>query len=216
VCHDLGARLLVDGAQTVPHMPVDVTSLGCDYFAFSGHKMCGPTGTGVLWMKEPDLEPLMLGGGMVETVTGTGFTAAEGYQKYEAGTPNIAGGIGLGVAAGYLEAIGMEKIRRHEEVLTTRLINGLARNQKVHVYAPSHPETRIGVVSFTADGFHPHEVAQQLDEAADILVRSGHHCCQPLMESLGLPDGTVRASLALYNTQEEIDMLIATLEELTR
>jgi cysteine desulfurase / selenocysteine lyase len=216
VCHDHGARLLVDGAQTVPHMPVDVARLGCDYFAFSGHKMCGPTGTGVLWMKEPDIEPFILGGGMVEIVTGTGFTAAEGYQKYEAGTPNIAGGIGLGVAAGYLEAIGMEKIRRHEEVLTTRLINGLARNQKVHVYAPSRPDTRIGVVSFTVDGFHPHEVAQQLDEAADILVRSGHHCCQPLMESLGLPDGTVRASLALYNTAEEIDMLIATLEELTR
>ncbi|MDO9549457.1 MAG: aminotransferase class V-fold PLP-dependent enzyme [Methanoregula sp.] len=216
ICHNHGVRLLVDGAQTVPHMPVDVTSLGCDYFAFSGHKMCGPTGTGVLWMKEPEIEPFIVGGGMVETVTGTGFTTAEGYQKYEAGTPNIAGGIGLGVAAGYLENIGMENIQRHEEQLTTRLINGLARNEKIHVYAPHRPETRIGVVSFTVDGFHPHEVAQQLDEAADILVRSGHHCCQPLMESLGLPDGTVRASLALYNTSEEIDMLIATLEELTR
>ncbi len=215
-CHDHGARLLVDGAQTVPHMPVDVVSLGCDYFAFSGHKMCGPTGTGVLWMKDADLEPFILGGGMVETVTGTGFTPAEGYQKYEAGTPNIAGGIGLGVAAGYLAAIGMDKIQRHEEMLTTRLINGLARNGKIHVYAPRRSGSRIGVVSFTVDGFHPHEVAQQLDETADILVRSGHHCCQPLMELLGLKDGTVRASLALYNTAEEIDMLIATLEELTR
>ena len=215
-CHDHHVRLLVDGAQTVPHMPVDVARLGCDYFAFSGHKMCGPTGTGVLWMKEPDLDPFILGGGMVETVTGTGYTPAEGYQKYEAGTPNIAGGIGLGVAAGYLEAIGMEKIRRHEEALTTRLINGLAWNSRIRVYAPRRPDAHIGVVSFTVDGFHPHEVAQQLDEAAEILVRSGHHCCQPLMEALGLPDGTVRASLALYNTAEEIDMLIATLEELTR
>jgi cysteine desulfurase/selenocysteine lyase len=215
-CHDHGVKLLVDGAQTVPHIPVDVASLGCDYFAFSGHKMCGPTGTGVLWMKEPDIEPFILGGGMVETVTGTGYTAAEGFQKYEAGTPNISGGIGLGVAAGYLETIGMEKIQRHEEMLTTRLINGLSRNTKIHVYAPKRPEARIGVVSFTVDGFHPHEVAQQLDEAADILVRSGHHCCQPLMESLGLPDGTVRASLALYNTAEECDMLLATLEGLTR
>ena len=215
-CHDHGIKLLVDGAQTVPHMPVDISKLGCDYFAFSGHKMCGPTGTGVLWMKEPDLEPFILGGGMVEMVTGTGYTAATGYQKYEAGTPNIAGGIGLGVAAGYLEAIGMEKIQRHEEQLTTRLLNGLAQNPKIHIYASRHPEARIGVVSFTLDGFHPHEVAQQLDEAADILVRSGHHCCQPLMESLGLPDGTVRASLALYNTAEECDMLIATLEEITR
>ncbi len=216
ICHNHGVKLLVDGAQSVPHMPVDVANIGCDYFAFSGHKMCGPTGTGVLWMKEPDIEPFILGGGMVETVTGTGFTSAEGYQKYEAGTPNIAGGIGLGVAAGYLETIGMEKIRCHEEQLTTRLINGLSQNKKIRVYAPQRPETRIGVVSFTVDGFHPHEVAQQLDEAADILVRSGHHCCQPLMESLGLPDGTVRASLALYNTAEEIDMLVATLEELTR
>jgi cysteine desulfurase/selenocysteine lyase len=216
ICHNHGVRLLVDGAQTVPHMPVNISELGCDYFAFSGHKMCGPTGTGVLWMKEPDIEPFNLGGGMVETVTGTGYTTAEGYQKYEAGTPNIAGGIGLGVAAGYLENIGMGNIQRHEEQLTTRLINGLARNEKIHIYAPRRAETRIGVVSFTVDGFHPHEVAQQLDEAADILVRSGHHCCQPLMESLGLPDGTVRASLALYNTADEIDMLIATLEELTR
>ena len=216
ICRDHGIRLLVDGAQTVPHMPVDVADLGCDYFAFSGHKMCGPTGTGVLWMKEPDIEPFILGGGMVETVTASGYTASAGYQKYEAGTPNIAGGIGLGVAAGYLETIGMEKIRCHEESLTTRLINGLSRNQNIHIYAPKRPEARIGVVSFTVDGFHPHEVAQQLDEAAEILVRSGHHCCQPLMESLGLPDGTVRASLALYNTAEEIDMLIATLEELTR
>ena len=153
---------------------------------------------------------------MVETVTGTGYAAAEGFQKYEAGTPNISGGIGLGVAAGYLEMIGMEKIQRHEEMLTTRLINGLSRNTKIHVYAPQRPEARIGVVSFTVDGFHPHEVAQQLDEAVDILVRSGHHCCQPLMEFLGLPNGTVRASLALYNAAEECDMLIATLEEITR
>jgi cysteine desulfurase/selenocysteine lyase len=216
ICHDHDVHLLVDGAQTVPHMPVDVAVLGCDYFAFSGHKMCGPTGTGVLWMKDANLAPSILGGGMVETVTSTGYTAAEGYQKYEAGTPNIAGGIGLGVAAGYLEGIGMEKIQRHEEELTTRLIDGLTRNRKVQAFAPNLPEFRIGVVSFTVDGFHPHEVAQQLDETADILVRSGHHCCQPLMESLGLPDGTVRASLALYNTAEEVDMLLATLEELTR
>lgn len=216
ISHSHEIRLLVDGAQSVPHMPIDVASLGCDYFAFSGHKMSGPTGTGVLWMKEPDIEPFIVGGGMVETVTGTGYTTAEGYQKYEAGTPNIAGGIGLGVAAGYLENLGMENIQRHEEQLTTRLIDGLARNEKVQVYASMRPESRIGVVSFTVDGFHPHEVAQHLDETADILVRSGHHCCQPLMESLGLPDGTVRASLALYNTAEEIDMLIATLEELTR
>jgi cysteine desulfurase/selenocysteine lyase len=216
ICHENGILLLVDGAQSVPHMPVDVTRLGCDFFAISGHKMLGPTGTGVLWMKNPVLEPVQYGGGMVETVTGTGFTTAESYQKYEAGTPNIAGGIGLGVAVEYLEKIGMEKIQIHEEALTERLINGFSRINGIHVYAPEKPVPRIGVVSFTADGIHPHEVAQQLDESADIMVRSGFHCCQPLMEYLKLPDGTVRASLALYNTGHEIDMLLATLEELTR
>jgi cysteine desulfurase/selenocysteine lyase len=216
ICHENDILLLVDGAQSVPHMPVDVASLGCDFFAFSGHKMLGPTGTGVLWMKEPVLEPVMFGGGMVETVTGTGFKTAEGYQKYEAGTPPVAGGIGLGVAAEYLGKIGMEHVRHYEETLTQRLTDGLAHLGRVHVYAPAPPLPRIGVVSFTVDGIHPHEVAQQLDETADIMVRSGFHCCQPLMEHLRLPEGTVRASLALYNTEHEIDMLIATLEELTR
>jgi cysteine desulfurase/selenocysteine lyase len=216
ICHDNGILLLVDGAQSVPHIPVNVARLGCDFFACSGHKMLGPTGTGVLWMKEPMLEPLIFGGGMVETVTGTSFKTAEGYQKYEAGTPNISGGIGLGVASEYLQKIGMEKVRIHEETLTKRLIDRLTPINRVHVYAPNPPVPRIGVVSFTLDGFHPHEVAKQLDETADIMVRSGHHCCQPLMEQLGLPEGTVRASLALYNTEHEIDMLIATLEELTR
>jgi cysteine desulfurase/selenocysteine lyase len=216
ICHDHGALLLVDGAQTVPHMPMDVNQLGCDFFAFSGHKMLGPTGTGVLWMKEELIEPMMLGGGMVETVTKDGYTAAEGYQKYEAGTPNIGGGIGLGVAVDYLAGIGMEEIRRHEDLLTTRLIEGLKKIDRVRVYAPGRRESRIGVVSFTIDGIHPHEVAQQLDESADIMVRSGHHCCQPLMEHLGLPDGTVRASLALYNTGQEIDLLIAAVEEIVR
>ena len=214
ICHDHGVLLLVDGAQSVPHMPVDVTRLGCDFFAFSGHKMLGPTGTGVLWMKEPVLEPVQFGGGMVEVVSGTGFTTSEGYQMYEAGTPNIGGGIGLGAAVEYLEKIGMERIRHYEEALTNRLIDGLVRINGIHVFAPGPPVPRIGVVSFTVDGFHPHEVAQHLDETDDIMVRSGHHCCQPLMARLGLPEGTVRASLALYNTGQEIDMLIATLKEL--
>jgi cysteine desulfurase/selenocysteine lyase len=216
ICHDHGALLLVDMAQTVPHMPVDVAELGCDFCAFSGHKMLGPTGTGVLWMKNADLEPFMVGGGMVEAVTAGGYIAAEGYQKYEAGTPDIAGGIGLGAAVDYLTGLGMETIRKHEERLTARMTSGLRKVKGVHVYAPEPPVERIGVVSFTVDGIHPHEVAQQLDESADILVRSGHHCCQPLMDRLGLPDGTVRASLALYNTEEEVDMLVATVEELAR
>ncbi len=170
ICHGRGVLLLVDGAQAVPHLPVDVEELGCDFYCFSGHKMAGPTGTGVLWMKEPCIEPLVLGGGMVETVTADGYTPAQGYQQYEAGTPNIAGGIGLGVAVDYLQAIGMEQIHRYETDLTSRLIEMLSKNDRVRVYAPKDPAHRIGVVSFTVDGFHPHEVAQQIDEAADIMV----------------------------------------------
>ena len=216
ICRDHGVLLLVDAAQTVPHMPVDIGRIGCDFCAFSGHKMLGPTGTGVLWMKDDSLAPLMVGGGMVETVTKTGFTPETGYQKYEAGTPNIAGGIGLGVAADYLRNIGMDAVHRHEEELTGRLIDGLKKISRFHVFAPEHAHNRIGVVSFTVNGIHPHEVAQHLDEEADIMVRSGHHCCQPLMEHLGLREGTVRASIGLYNTRHEIDMLIATVEELAR
>jgi len=216
ICHDHGALLLVDMAQSVPHMPVDIMALGCDFAAFSGHKMLGPTGTGVLWMKEPIIEPLLLGGGIVESVTRSGYTLVEGYQRYEAGTGNIAGGIGLGVAVDYLTRLGMDRVRRHEQVLTTRVIDGLKKVPRVTVYAPDSSDNRVGVISFTVEGLHPHEVAQRLDETADIMVRSGHHCCMPLMERLGLPNGTVRASLGLYNTSEEADLFLATMEEITR
>lgn len=214
ICSEYGAKLLVDGAQSVPHIPVNVVDLGCDYFAFSGHKMLGPTGTGVLWIKEADIEPLFLGGGMVESVTSDGFTLESGYRKYEAGTPNISGGIGLGAAVDYLSKLGMDVVRDHEENLTKRLIGGLEKIPGVSVYVPVDPEKRIGVVSFNIDGLRPHEVAQILDETADIMVRSGYHCCQPLMEYLGLKDGTVRASIGLYNTEHEIDLLIASIKEI--
>lgn len=216
ICRDRGVLLLVDAAQSVPHMPVDIGRLGCDFLCFSGHKMLGPTGTGVLWMREAIIEPSLLGGGMIETVTEDAYVPAEGYGRYEAGTPNVAGGIGLGVAVDYLEAIGMETIRRHEERLTTRLIEGLSAIDGVRVYAPKDPASRIGVVSFNVENIHPHEVAQYLDEEAEILVRSGYHCCQPLMEYLGLPDGTVRASLSLYTTEQEIDLLVAAVGEIAR
>jgi len=216
ICHDHGALLLVDMAQTVPHMPIDVAALGCDFAAFSGHKMLGPTGTGVLWMKESVIEPLLLGGGAVESVKGSEYTLSDGYQRYEAGTGNIAGGIGLGVAVDYLTRFGMDRVRQHEQVLTTRIIDGLKKNPRVRLYVPDSPGRRVGVVSFTIDGMHPHEVAQHLDEMADIMVRSGHHCCMPLMDRLGLPEGTVRVSLGLYNTPEEADLFLATIEEITR
>jgi len=216
VCHDHGARLLVDGAQSAPHLPVDVSRMGCDYFCFSGHKMLGPTGTGALWMREPDIEPLLVGGGSIANVTADDYTLAPDEGRYEAGTPPVAGTIGFARAAAYLREIGMETVHRHDERLSARLIEGLSEVEGVRVLGAEVEGERIGVVSFTVDGLHPHEVAQILDEAAAVLVRSGHHCSQPLMEHLGLPEGTVRASTHIYNTEEEIDTMIATVEEIAR
>ncbi|MDI6866283.1 cysteine desulfurase [Methanoculleus sp.] len=216
ICHDHGARLLVDGAQSAPHLPVDVSRMGCDYFCFSGHKMLGPTGTGALWMREPDIEPLLVGGGSIANVTADDYTLAPDEGRYEAGTPPVAGTIGFARAAAYLREIGMETVHRHDERLSARLIEGLSEVEGVRVLGAEVEGERIGVVSFTVDGLHPHEVAQILDEAAAVLVRSGHHCSQPLMEHLGLPEGTVRASTHIYNTEEEIDTMIATVEEIAR
>jgi cysteine desulfurase/selenocysteine lyase len=210
ICRDRGALLLVDGAQSVPHVPVDVGELGCDFLCFSGHKMLGPTGTGVLWMRETEIEPLLLGGGSVEQVTSTGYTLAGGAARYEGGTPNIAGAIGLARAIGYLEALGMEEVRNHERALTRQLIEGLGGIEGVRIYGPGAIPERIGVVSFTVKEMHPHEVAHLLDEEADIMVRSGHHCCMPLMTHLGVPDGTVRASLHCYNNAEDVGRLVET------
>ncbi|PWR73595.1 aminotransferase class V-fold PLP-dependent enzyme [Methanospirillum stamsii] len=213
ICRKCGTLLLVDGAQGAPHIPVDVAKIGCDFYCFSGHKMLGPTGTGVLWMRDPILKPMMMGGGMVESVTEKDITVLEGYEQYEAGTPNISGGIALGIAIDYLRKIGMEKIHDHESTLTTHLISILKTLDRITVFAPPLPENRIGVVSFTVEGMHPHEMAQQLDEH-DILVRSGLHCCHPLMYALGLPNGTVRVSLGIYTTIDDIDLFIATLKEI--
>ena len=209
-------RLLVDGAQSVPHLPIDVKALGCDFLAFAGHKMLGPTGTGVLWLRDPQgLEPTFFGGGMIETVSRDDFTLTTGYERFEAGTPHIAGGIGLGRAVDYLKAIGPEQLGAHEARLTERLVTGLAELEHVRVYGPLNCRDRLGVVSFTIDGLHPHEVAHMLDEAASIMVRSGYHCCMPLMQYLGLKDGTVRASLYLYNTEEEVATFLETVETVT-
>jgi cysteine desulfurase/selenocysteine lyase len=208
VCRDRGALLLVDGAQSVPHLPVKVEELGCDFLCFSGHKMLGPTGTGVLWMRRPEIEPLILGGGAVDRVTASGYTLAEGYARYEGGTPNIGGAVGLSRAVEYLEALGMEAVREHERALTRRMIGGLAGIDGVKVYGPGATAERIGVVSFAVRDMHPHDVAHLLDEEADIMVRSGHHCCMPLMAHLGVPDGTVRASLHCYSSTGDVDRLI--------
>jgi cysteine desulfurase/selenocysteine lyase len=216
ICHDHGALLLVDGSQSVPHIPVDVDNLGCDFLCFSGHKMLGPTGTGALYLKTPDIEPLIVGGGSVDRVTAADYTLAEGFGRYEAGTPNIAGAIGLARAVEYLEALGMDTIRHHEQEISRRIIDGLNAIGNVEVFGPGPEGDRIGVVSFAVRGLNPHDVAVLLDSEADIMVRSGHHCCMPLMDQLGLPDGTVRASLHCYNTMEDAELLVDTVMKIAR
>jgi cysteine desulfurase/selenocysteine lyase len=215
LCRERGAALLVDGAQSVPHMPVNVTDLDCDFLCFSGHKMLGPTGTGVLWMRKVEgIEPLLAGGGMVEDVSLGGYTIKRGYEGFEAGTPDISGGIGLGAAVEYLEMVGRETIKSHEKGLTKRLLEGLQQIEGVEIFGPADAKDRGGVVSFNVLGLMPHEVALMLDQVSNIAVRSGHHCCIPLMRHMGLKYGTVRASLYLYNTAEEIDVLLSATEQI--
>jgi cysteine desulfurase/selenocysteine lyase len=216
ICQDRGALLLLDGAQSVPHIPTDVGDLACDYLCFSGHKMLGPSGTGVLWMREYDLSPLLVGGGVVEEVDLQGYILKGGYEEYEAGSPDVAGGIGLAAAVDYLRKVGMEEIARHEAGLTRRLLTGLLDIEGVEVYGPLDPGQRLGIVSFNIAGMSPAEVAHLLDEGSDIMVRSGHHCCIPLMRHLGLPAGTVRASIYLYNTADEVEELLAGVEEISK
>jgi cysteine desulfurase / selenocysteine lyase len=214
ICHDYGSLLLVDGSQSVPHIPVDVERLNCDFLCFSGHKMLGPTGTGVLFMRETCLEPLLVGGGSVERVTTAGYTLADGYECYEAGTPNISGAIGLARAVEYLEALGMENIQRHEQQLTRYIMDGLSGIENVQIFGPGSEGNRIGVISFAVGEFNPHDVAVMLDGEANIMVRSGYHCCMPLMEHLNLADGTVRASLHCYNTMEDAELLVDTVRKI--
>ena len=218
ICHEDGAMILIDGAQSVPHMPIDVRDLDCDFLSFSGHKMLGPTGTGVLFIKESlfeEVEPLFLGGGMISDVSLEDYSLAEDYERFEGGTPNIAGGIGLGKACDYLREIGMDKIRKHEEILTEKLIKGLLDIQNLEIYGPLDTDERVGTVSFNIKGLNSHDVALILDEMSDIMVRSGHHCCMPLIKELGL-EGAVRASLYLYNTSDEVEKLLETLQGISR
>ena len=218
-CKRKNTLLLVDGAQSVPHIHVDVKELGCDFLCFSGHKMLGPTGTGVLWMKEDlfdELEPLTFGGGMIEDVSFDDYELTSGYERFEAGTPNIAGGIGLGRAIDYLKKIGMDKIKDHEVKLTERLLEGLLDIRRVEIYGSLNSKERMGVVSFNIKGLNPHDVALMLDEASNIMVRSGHHCCMPMMKYFGLKEGTVRVSFYLYNTEEEVDTFLETVKEIAK
>jgi len=212
--HAAGAVVLVDAAQSVPHMPVDVQDLDCDFLAFSGHKMCGPTGIGVLYGKEALLEampPFLGGGDMIRKVEWESATWNRLPWKFEAGTPAFVEGIGLGAAVDYLTAIGMEAIAAHERELTAYALERLSALPGLNIVGPPAHQ-RGGVVAFTFRGIHPHDIAHMLDMEG-IAVRAGHHCAQPLHRRLGLT-ATVRASFYLYNTAEEVDALARALERI--
>lgn len=214
LCKKYGALLCVDASQSAPRMKIDVEELGVDYLAFAGHKMLGPVGTGVLWMRNANLKPLILGGGMVESVSDDSYTPIDGYEKYEAGTQNVSGFIGLGKAVDYIKSVTPEEIERRERYLTDMLVDELSKIKGVHLHSCKDPKMRIGSVSFTVDGYLPHEIAQWLDEEHGICVRSGFHCAEPLMRYLGLENGTVRASVAFFNTESEVKTLAAVIKEL--
>ncbi|MEA4908047.1 MAG: cysteine desulfurase [Anaerolineaceae bacterium] len=212
--HQAGALALVDGAQSVPHLPVDVADLDADFLAFSAHKMCGPTGIGVLYGKTALLEsmpPFMGGGDMIRRVTFEGFTSNELPYKFEAGTPAIAEAIGFGAAVDYLSQIGMDAVAVHEQEITAYAMDRLSEISGLQILGPVDAHQKGGVVSFTLQGIHPHDVAQILDEDG-IAVRAGHHCAMPLHQKLGLPAST-RASFYLYNTREEVDALAVSIEK---
>jgi len=219
IAHEHGALVLVDGAQTVPHLKVDVRRLSCDFLAFSGHKMCGPTGSGGLYVSREawsEVDPLYVGGGSVEHAGLEGFTLREGPAGFEAGTPCIAEALGLRRAVEYLEEVGMEDVEAHEARLARRLYEGLSSIEGVEVYGPE-PSKKLSITSFNVKGLDPHDVAMSLDAAYNIAVRSGMHCAQPLVRDfLGLRRGTVRASTYLYNTAEEVEALLGAVEELAK
>ncbi len=209
LAHNYGAVLLVDGAQSVPHMPIDVQDLDCDFLAFSAHKMLGPTGVGVLYGKREILDamdPFLGGGEMIMKVTYESSTYAALPHKFEAGTPNIADVIAFAPAIDYLEGLGMDAVRAHEIELTQYAIDALSRVEGVTVYGPTNAQEKGGAVTFNYGELHPHDLSQVLDQEG-IAIRAGHHCAQPLMRRLGVV-ATARASMYVYNTREEIDALV--------
>ena len=212
MAHKHGAVLVVDGAQSTPHIPVDVQALDADFLAFSGHKVYGPMGIGVLYGKRALLEempPFLTGGEMIESVSREGAVFAELPHKFEAGTVNAAGAAGLHAAIDYVQSVGFEAMHRQELALTQRTLAGMADMPHIHVIGSDKPEEHNGIVTFTVEGVHPHDVSEIL--ACDgVDVRAGHHCAQPLLQHLGY-SATVRASFAFYNTEEEVDRLLQSL-----
>jgi cysteine desulfurase/selenocysteine lyase len=213
IAHDRGALMLVDGAQSVPHMPVDVKELDCDFLAFSSHKMLGPTGVGVLWGRREILQkmrPFLGGGEMIEIVGREETTYNVLPWKYEAGTPNIGDVIAFGAALDYLTALGMDRVREHELSLTTYALDKIGGIPGVTIYGPKDATKRGGVVAFTVDEVHPHDLGQIVDYDG-VAIRAGQHCCQVLATTLGVP-ATARASFYVYNTPEEVDALVKAVE----
>lgn len=208
--HRVGAVMVVDGAQSTPHMPIDVQHLGADFFAFSGHKLMGPMGIGVLYGREDLLEqmpPFLTGGEMIDSVSRYDAKYAQLPHKFEAGTVNAAGAVGLQAAIAYIGSVGFETMEQRELALTARTLNGLRNIPHVHVLGSEKPEEHTGILTFTIDNVHPHDVSEILI-ADGIAVRAGHHCAQPLLQHLGVSSAT-RASFMFYNTEEEADAFLA-------
>jgi cysteine desulfurase/selenocysteine lyase len=207
--HEVGAVVVLDACQSVPHMPVDVKALDIDFLAFSGHKAVGPTGIGIFWGRSEllaDLPPFLTGGSMIENVTMESASWAQAPKKFEAGVPNMAQAVGLGAALNYLTKIGMDNIHRHEVELTSYLLNRLSEIKDLRIIGPKTTELRGGAISFTLGDIHPHDLGQYLDNQG-IAVRTGHHCAWPLTRKLGVP-ATTRASVYLYNTTDDLDALV--------
>jgi len=217
MAHEHGAVMLADGAQSVPHMPVNVEDLGCDFLAFSAHKMLGPTGIGVLWGRRElleSMEPLFGGGDMIRQVWLDRASWNEIPWKFEAGTPNIADAIAFGVAVDYLSKLGMQAVHSHEQELASYALKRLSELPEITVYGPKDPRHRSGVISFNIADIHPHDVGTVLDHEG-VAIRAGHHCCQPLMRKLGV-SATARASFYIYNTFEEVDIFVEALQKVRK
>ena len=217
MAHEAGALLLIDAAQSVPHLPFDVEALGADFVAFSAHKMLGPTGVGVLWARAgllQEMDPFLGGGDMIATVREQSSTWAEVPYKFEAGTPNIADVIAFGAAIEYLEALGMPAVRQHEIELTACGMNALERIPGLAIHGPRDPLARGGVISFEIEGVHPHDMATVADSHG-VAIRAGHHCAQLLMRHLGVP-ATSRASFSVYNRPGEIEVLVEAIKHAQR
>jgi cysteine desulfurase/selenocysteine lyase len=214
IAHSVGAKILLDGCQAVPRMAVDVAALDCDFYVFSGHKLYGPTGIGVLWGRYELLDampPWQGGGSMIDRVTFAKTTYAPPPGRFEAGTPHIVGVLGLHAAIDYVDGIGLERIHAHETALVTRAREALSQINSVRLFGPADS---AGIVSFAVEGVHPHDVATILDEG-NVAIRAGHHCAQPLMDVLGVP-ATARASFGVYNGPQDIEALVKGVERVTR